>query len=147
MKRVDQLLSGLADASMRDAMQADERLRESISRIVPPETMTRLAFCRLEGEVLHLCVADAVWLTRLRFVERTLLDRLSREGWAVRSLKGHVLPRRSPVRQRRAVRPAPANSTQGADGIRQLANSLDEGRLKEALRQMARHVGGKSNDF
>lgn len=148
MKRVDTLLAGSANSPLqerlRHAMHDDRQLRDSISRIVPASSMAQLAFCRLEHGVLHLTVENAVWLTRLRFVERALLTQLGQEGWEVQSLKGHVLPSRAPVRARQAPRPAPVESAQGASGIRNLADSLEDGRLRRALERMAGHVGGTS---
>lgn len=136
MKRVDQLMAGMTD----EAMQDDRRLRQTISRIVPAPTLQQLAFCRLEHGVLHLSVTNAAWLTRLRFIERSLVAELRTAGREVHTVRGHVLPRRSPVRQRQASRPAPAASAAGANSLQQLADSLEDGRLKTALCRAAGHL-------
>ena len=133
----------LSVAGARQAMRDDALLRQSISRIVPPATLDQLAFCRLDDGTLHLSVSDAVWLTHLRFTTRALLGQLRKDGWQVQSIRGHVLPRRAAVKRRDATRPAPQASARGARGLRQLADSTDDARLRDSLARLARHVGGE----
>lgn len=91
-----------------------------------------------DGE-LTLLTDRAVWLTRLRYEQRTLLELITQypgmESTTALKLKVRpIRPSTTPVRQPRHL------PTQAAEELSSCADDVDDPRLKDALLRLAAHA-------
>ncbi len=122
----------------------DRQIKDLISRIVPVSTAVHIVFCRLEDQRVRITVDNAVWLPRLRFMERQIIDILRAERLAIDSVSCHVMPQeKAPIPTRRAPN---TPSGKAASMVEATAESVDDKRLEKALRKMARLMSDSSND-
>ncbi len=136
MKSLEKIIQPKLGASIRGAIQKDRQIRDLISRIVPVSTAVHIVFCRLEDERLRITVDNAVWLPRLRFMERQIIDTLRAERLAVDSVSCHVMPQeKEPTPTRRTPNPA---SSKAASMVQATADGVGDERLEKALQKMAR---------
>ena len=122
----------------------DRQIKDLISRIVPVSTAVHIVFCRLEDQRVRITVDNAVWLPRLRFMERQIIDILRAERLAIDSVSCHVMPQeKAPIPTRRAPN---TPSGKAASMVEATAESVDDKRLEKALRKMARLMSDSSDD-
>jgi len=145
MKSFEKVIQPKLGESIRGAISDDRQIKELISRIVPVSTAVHIVFCRLEDERLRLTVDNAVWLPRLRFMERQIIDTLRNERLSITSVSCHVMPEeREPSIAMRKANPVSARAASlvesTANGIDSNAegNHPDDSRLGKALLKMAR---------
>lgn len=144
MKSLEKIIQPKLGASVGKAIQKDRQIKDLISRIVPVSTAVHIVFCRLEDERLRITVDNAVWLPRLRFMERHIIDTLRAERLAVDSVSCHVMPEvKEVVPTRRTVNPT---SSRAAGMVQATADSVDDDRLEKALQKMARLMSETPGD-
>ncbi len=85
-----QSLVNLISTDLSATVAKDRHIRDCISRIVPASHAAHVQFCRLDEHCLHLTLDSAAWITRLRFMERQLIDTLREERILVDSVRWHV---------------------------------------------------------
>jgi len=141
MKSFDNIIQPELGESIRSAIRHDRRIQDLISRIVPVSTAEHIVFCRLHEERLRITVDNAVWLPRLRFMERQIIDILRAERLEVTSVSCHVMPEEkdAEISQRKANSASP-NATSLINATAQdIADERDDdNRLGAALQKMAR---------
>ena len=144
MKSLEKVIQPKLGESIRGAIQMDRQIKDLISRIVPVSTTVHIVFCRLEERRLRITVDNAVWLPRLRFMERQIIDTLRAERLAIDSVSCHVMPQeKAPIPTRRTPNPP---SVKAASMVQATAESIDDIRLEKALRKMARLMSDSSDD-
>ena len=144
MKSLEKVIQPKLGESIRGAIQMDRQIKDLISRIVPVSTAVHIVFCRLEDQRVRITVDNAVWLPRLRFMERQIIDILRAERLAIDSVSCHVMPQeKAPIPTRRAPN---TPSGKAASMVEATAESVDDKRLEKALRKMARLMSDSSND-
>ena len=144
MKSLEKVIQPKLGESIRGAIQKDRQIKDLISRIVPVSTAVHIVFCRLEERRLRITVDNAVWLPRLRFMERQIIDILRSDRLAVDSVSCHVMPKdKVPIPTRRAPNPP---SIKAASMVQATAESVDDKRLERALQKMARLMSDSSDD-
>lgn len=133
MKPFNELIGRQARVAMKD----DARLRQLISRIVPPAALPHVRFLRLEGHELHVTLSASAWVSRLRFFERQILGETSKAGLQATRMRWHVDPKPIPV----AARTRPSRRIQRSSNAARLVDSTADGMepspLKEAMKRMA----------
>lgn len=145
MKSFDSLIGAAARAALRD----DRRVGAVASRIVPGAVLAHARFWRLDGKRLHVTLDSAVWVARLRFEERRLLDALAAEGIDAHELRCHVAPAESPAAPRRSTRQGPEPASAAAVRALETAAAAVAGDAAEAddplarqMRRIARRLAG-----
>lgn len=114
-----------------------EAAQDAISRHLPNDLSQGWQLARLSTETLVLTTDSAARATRLRYARRTLLD-ATEQGVRIRPQKLAVKvipPERQPEPKPRARLSAAAANT-----LRQTAQTLDDGALRQALARLARRT-------
>jgi len=137
----------LVGKTTRAAIADDRQIKQLISRIVPVGTMAHIEFCRLEGGRVRITVDSAVWISRIRFMERQIIDDLRKAGRDTHTMSYHVSPEIRPV-VRKTVRQA-AKTTSGSTAIEAAADAIKgdqtgngDDRLRQELLKLARTLRG-----
>ncbi len=121
--------------------QRAERLKRLLNRQLPEELHQSYSLGALHGRGLTLYAHDAMWATRLRYFSESLLAALKREPEykTIQSVKIKLLP---PTENVRHVS-HPHYSVNGASQLRNGAEKLEEGELRNALLRLAEHLRNK----
>ncbi|PMR79508.1 DUF721 domain-containing protein [Halomonas urumqiensis] len=120
-----------------------ERAQQHLRDHLPEEVGEHLHVGGYQGGRLTLITDSAVWLTRLRYEQRRLLDLLHQLPGFEAVTGFHfkvrpVRPAKAPVRQ---VCELPASA---ADELSSCAADVDDPRLKRALERLASHAERES---
>ncbi len=140
MKSFETLVGKTTKAAIRN----DRQIKQVISQIVPASSMPHILFCRNEGGRLRITVDGAAWVSRLRFMERQIIDVLRAQRYDTHTVSFHVTPAEIPV-VRKTVR-APRKSLSGSVRLEDTANSFKgagDDRLRQELLQLARTLRSK----
>lgn len=133
--------SELVDLDVKQAVHDDRKIRQVIARIMPPESLARVQFCRIENRVLKLTLDNASWLARLRFVSRQLIDELNREGITVTDASWHVSPEKIEAEPRPQTLRKRSRSKASASIVAATANDMEADELQRALLKIAEQLG------
>jgi hypothetical protein len=120
-----------------DCQQHTELLQLVKSRL-PDPLCEHCCFARINQRELALAVDSPAWSSRLRFMQRGLLQELTSLGIEVTSLKVSVQPTRQPAKTpaRPGQRPL---SDDNARLIQRLAEHISDAHLKNSLQRLTRH--------
>lgn len=133
----------LVDLDVKQALNNDRKIRQVVARIMPPESLAHVQFCRIENRILKVTLDNASWLARLRFVSRQLIDELNREGITVSDTTWHVAPEKIQAEPRPKVLRKRARSQNSANIIAATANDMEADELQRALLKVAEHLSGR----
>jgi len=100
----------------------------------------------LDDSTLTIFVDDAAWATRLRFQSAQLIPRLREVGSVFSDVQRIAVKILNVDRAAEATRQetsGPALSTDNANIINSLSDSIDDPELQEALQRLARHAAPK----
>lgn len=136
MKSVNELITARTQAAVRE----NERIKELISRIVPPAVLPHICFCRLENATLKVTLDNASWVSRLRFCRSQIVDEISVNLKPINDVTWHVLPAEIEPTTRTSKRPHAVRSEASARAVRSVAKTLESGRLKAALLKAAMNL-------
>ena len=137
MKSFENLVAVTTRAAMRD----DRQIKQVISRIVPAKSLAHIEFCRIEGGRLRITIDSAAWISRLRFMERQIIDALRAQRMDCHTVSFHVSPAQRPV-VRKTVRHAkktPSGVTTLESAAQAVADSGDDS-LRQELLKLARNL-------
>lgn len=136
----------LVGKTTRAAIANDRQIKQMISKIVPANTMAHIEFCRIEGGRMRITVDSAAWISRIRFLERQIIDCLRERKFDTHTISYHVSPEIRPA----VHKPTPlTNRTKsGAAAVEAAAavvtdasaaeGSDDSDRLRQELLKLAR---------
>lgn len=141
----------LIGRTTRAAIADDRQIKQMISNIVPVKTMTHIEFCRVEGGRVRITVDSAAWISRIRFLERQIIDALRERQIDSHTISYHVSPELRQAK-RKSVPPA-IKTTKGAAAVEAaVSNLIDDGetanegdRLRQELLKLARTLRGEKN--
>jgi hypothetical protein len=145
-RKIDQLLSSqgrrsgiarlIAHASSREAWTA------ALRALLPAELCSECQVANVRDHVLTVHINNAAWATRFRFLIPELLPKLNRlaDFASVREVRIKVVAAGAeapsdPIFARRDRQPP------NAELLRDFADSLDYGELREAILRLARQLG------
>ncbi|MFK8080863.1 MAG: DciA family protein [Granulosicoccus sp.] len=139
----------LVGKTTRAAMADDRQIKQIISRIVPTSTMVHIQFCRVEGGRVRLTVDSAAWISRIRFMERRIIDNLRGTGRDTHTISYHVAPETQPVARktiRKAIKAAGSSySIEAAvEAISHDDTDSGDDRLRQELLKLARTLRAES---
>jgi len=100
----------------------------------------------LDDSTLTIFVDDAAWATRLRFQSAQLIPRLREAGSVfsdVQRIAVKILNLDRAAEAARQETPGPALSSDNANIINSLSDSIDDPELQQALQRLARHAAPK----
>lgn len=137
--------SELVDLDINQAVRDDHKIRQVIARIMPPDSVVHLQFCRIENRILKLTLDNASWLARLRFISTQLVDELAAEGITVADVTWHVAPEKIHVEPRPRVLRDRARSEKSAKILASTANGMEDDDLKRALLKVAEQLAKRSD--
>jgi hypothetical protein len=115
-----------------------QKLAEQVRDLLPPPLDEQLLAAVLNGRRLTLLVRSPVWASRLRYLAPQLLRQLRQQGLLVEQLHPRIVPEQGKPRKS-APRNVPVLSPQSAKLLRQTAEALEAGPLREALVRLSRH--------
>jgi len=133
--------SELVDLDVKQALRDDHNIRQVVARIVPPESLQHVQFCRMENRILKITLDNASWLARLRFVSRQLIDELSRVNITVANVTWHVSPHKIEAEPRPQTLRKRARSQASADILASTAKGMESDELQRALLKIADQLG------
>lgn len=139
MQRIQKLLNtqGLL-AQLKRELAQQQSLLEQVRASVPSPLSEQLLSAVLSGRTLTLLVHSPVWASRLRYLAPQLLRQLRQQGLAVEQIRPRIVPAQDAKRQTQGRQPV-ALSPHSAESLRQAADALKPGPLREALRRLSRH--------
>jgi hypothetical protein len=115
-----------------------QRLAEQVRELLPPPLNEQLLGAVLNGRRLTLLVQSPVWASRLRYLAPQLLRQLRQQGLLVEQVQPRIVPEQGKTRKR-APRKSPVLSPQNVKLLRQTAEAMEAGPLREALLRLSRH--------
>ncbi|MGD8910295.1 MAG: DciA family protein [Chromatiales bacterium] len=115
-----------------------QRLAERVRDLLPPPLNEQLLAAVLNDRRLTLLVQSPVWASRLRYLAPQLLRQLRQQGLLVEQLHPRIVPAEGKTRKS-TPRKASVLSPQNAKLLRQTAEALEAGPLREALLKLSRH--------
>ncbi|MCW8907457.1 MAG: DUF721 domain-containing protein [Sedimenticola sp.] len=131
-----------ANQTFRDLLKKSAEqalLLQLVRRLVPPPLDTHCVAAVKKGNQLLIYVDSPAWASRLRFTVRQLSAKLAETGEGVQKITVRV------VVTSRAERPArgPIRHLSGNNArlLTETAEQLDDAKLSEALRRLAKHAG------
>lgn len=113
---------------------------------MPPQSLERVQFCRIENRVLKLTLDNASWLARLRFSARQIIDALNREGITVSDATWHVAPERVTAEPRARTLRTRARSQTSASILQATAEAMEPDDLQRALLKVAEQLAKRSTE-
>ena len=125
---------------LREQLKAQESLTGEVRSLLPSPLNEQLRGAVLKGRRLTLLVNSPAWASRLRYLAPQLMRQLRQKGLLIEQIVPRILPEQGKARVGRPAR-IPLLSRQSADTLRQTAESLEPGPLREALRRLSRHTG------
>jgi len=130
----------LVDVNVTQAVQDDRNIRKTIARIMPPESLAHLQFCRVENRVLKITLDNASWLARLRFVSSQIIGELKKDNITVSQITWHVAPEKLRVEPRPKAQRLRARSQSSANIVQATAETMEDDELKRALLKVAEQL-------
>ncbi|MFK8079207.1 MAG: DciA family protein [Granulosicoccus sp.] len=131
----------LVGKTTRAAIADDRHIKQVISKIVPVRTMPHIEFCRVEGGRVRITVDSAVWISRIRFMERRIIDALRENRFDSHTISFHVSPEMKPVVRKTERAAQKANGSAAAvEAALSAVTESDPGndRLRQELLKLAR---------
>jgi hypothetical protein len=122
-------------AQLRERTRRLEALQQELCRCVPG---VRLDAVSLENGVLVVGAAQASAAAKIRQFGPSILAELNRCGWKVERIRFKPLMAPARAAERQAKVPL---SERAAASVAALSESVDDPRLREALRRLARRHG------
>jgi len=129
---------------VKQALHDDQKIRQVIARIMPPESLASLQFCRIENQILKLTLDNSSWLARLRFSSSQIIDELAREGITVAQATWHVAPGRSQAEPRPQTLRTRARCQASANILQSTAEAMEPDELQRALLKVAEQLAKRS---
>jgi len=142
MKKFNELVG----VDVSQALHDDRKIRRIIERILPPESLAQLQFCRIENRVLKLTLDNSSWLARLRFSSGQIIDELNREGITVSDATWHVSPEKIRAEPRPQALRKRARSQTAADIVQATAKTMEPDDLQRALLKIAEQLARRSEE-
>lgn len=120
--------------------RASARLQRQLQALLPQELSGHWRVAKLDARILCLVTENPLWATQLRYRRTVLLQGAeSILGWRPQQLQIRIEP---PIIARPAPPPARLSAT-AAESLRQSAECMDPGPLREALLRLASRRGDK----
>jgi len=138
--------SELVDLDVKQALQDDRKIRQIIARILPPDGLERVQFCRIENRILKLTLDNSSWLARLRFSSGQIIDELNSEGITTSQATWHVAPERARAEPRAKTFRSRERSQSSANILRTTAEGMESDELQRALLKVAEQLAKRSED-
>ena len=142
MKKFNELVG----VDVTQALHDDRKIRQVIARIMPPESLDRVQFCRIENRVLKLTLDNSSWLARLRFSSSQIIDELNREGITVSDATWHVSPEKIKAEPRPKALRQRARSQASANIVQATAETMEPDDLQRALMKIAEQLARRYED-
>lgn len=126
--------------NVTQALRDDRNIRKTIARIMPPESLTHVQFCRVENRVLKITLDNASWLARLRFVSSQIIGELQKDNITIAQVTWHVAPEKLRAEPRPQALRKRARSQSSANIVQATAESMEDDELKRALLKVAEQL-------
>ena len=125
----------------------DTVLRRQVSQCVPDGLMRNVLFVREEDQRLRVTLSSAAWASRMRFFSEDILRFLATSGIILKEVSVHVQPQQNLQHLQRKCDRKPAPVTQAsASHVGQVADGIDDPKLRAALLNLAAVMDAKAND-
>jgi hypothetical protein len=139
MQRIQKLLKAQGPlAQLKKQLAQQQTLLEQVRANLPSPLNEQLFSAVLNSRTLTLLVHSPVWASRLRYLAPQLLRQLRQQGLMVEQIRPRIVPAQGSRQPIQARKPA-ALSPNSAETLRQAADALDPGPLREALQRLSRH--------
>jgi hypothetical protein len=125
-------------AQLNRQLAQQESLTHQVKALLPAPLDEQLLRAVINGRTLSLLVHSPVWASRLRYLAPQLLRQLRQQGLTLEQLRPRIVQEQGMERRNRRHRPKNL-SAENAKLLRQTADALDKGPLREALRRLSRH--------
>jgi hypothetical protein len=139
MKQIHKLMATPGSmARLKQELTRQKQLLEQVRACLPATLKPQLLAAVLTDKALTLWVNSPAWASRLRYLAPQLMRQLRQQGLAIEHLHPRIIPPRAAMQPSRRRRVA-GLSEKSAEILRQTAESLEAGPLREALRRLSRH--------
>jgi len=132
--------SELVDVDVKQAVNDDRKIKSAIARVMPPESLGHVQFCRVENTTLKVTLDNAGWLARMRFGARQIINELHRDGISVTRTTWHVTPDRAQAQPRPLTLRQRSRSEHSANILKTTADAMDADELQRALLKVAEQL-------
>ena len=125
-------------AQLKHELARQQRLIEQVRSALPDPLKQQLLAAVLSGKSLTLWVNSPAWASRLRYLAPQLMRQLQQQGLMIEHLHPRIIPPQMKAGRGPSRRPA-GLSEKSAESLRQTAETLEAGPLREALLRLSGH--------
>ena len=141
-KLTNLLISKKRLSHLQHQLAIQEQLLIQVRESLPPPLDRHCIGAIPQGEELTLLVQSSAWASRIRYLSRELLKQLQRRQLRFKQVHIRVSIDTKPSERIKTSRRAKPLSTENAQLLRSLSETLDDDQLKPALQRLSRHTAG-----
>jgi hypothetical protein len=131
--------SGTTHSSLMKQLSAQRALHEQLKLLLPPPLESQLKAAVLQNGNLTLFVTSPVWASRFRYLLPQLQGQLRQQGITVTKARTSILPNDSIKSFKTKKRNRPILSQTAGKQLREIATTINDRSLQEALERLSRH--------
>ncbi|MEW8506290.1 MAG: DciA family protein [Candidatus Thiodiazotropha sp.] len=120
-------------------LSAQKAVHELLKQLLPTPLDSQLKATVLQHGRLTLFVASPVWASRFRYLLPQLQRQLQERGIQVEQARTAILPEEAKRTAPTKERGQPLLSQEAGRQMRQLANTIDDPPLRDAMLRLSRH--------
>lgn len=118
--------------------QYQDKILNTIRQLLQPQLAAHCISVHYSEQSLKLFTDSSVWSSKLRFQSKKLLKDLNQNGLPTHKIDVRVIPASSKPGPKQKKQAANQISSQTAKSVHQVAESINDNKLSEALKRLAK---------
>jgi hypothetical protein len=132
--------SGTIFNRLKKQLSTHEALHQQLRQLLPPPLDSQLRAVALQQGNLTLFVPSPVWASRFRYLLPQLKKQLLNCGIQVTKIRTSIFPNESAKTAATKKRNRPILNQAASKQLRELAKTIDDPSLRDALNRLSRHT-------